>query len=416
MLRKYIALFILIIAPQAAFGADLQIKMSSDYQKGNISYHQYLVNRAYLIFAPDKLEQAYPGLEMERAVKSGTGIIVELKENWDILSNDEKNFFSQFIAARPALNYEHISPSGQFKVHYNLLRNHRIPNADNDLNGVPDYAEQVALALDKARALYVDTLGFLPPYPDNGDDGPEFDVYLKNLSTVYGMTYFPTNVYMEIENDFAEPIFYTKGVNGALVTAAHELHHAVQFSYIVRSQDFFFYEVTATFMEDMVFDEINDYYQYLPSFFRYTQTPFTTRDGFHEYGLCIFGHFLNEKYGRSIMTEIWDMYKNKIPILNVLDNILNNYGSSFNEALNDFHLWNYFTGTRADPERYYEEGAYYPEIERIKDVMVTKDTTVSISNNHLTSSYILFNGLIPDSYEVSAKTTDNALIDLWSNS
>ena len=72
--------------------------------------------------------QLYPGYETEQAIKSGTGIILELKENWDILSDTDRIFFSQFITARPVLDYSLISPSGYFKVHYNLLKIHRIPN------------------------------------------------------------------------------------------------------------------------------------------------------------------------------------------------------------------------------------------------------------------------------------------------
>lgn len=259
--------FFVFFISEITFSADFQAQISDDYLKGNISYHQYLVYQGYLIFAPEKIYDVYPGIKVENAIKSGTGIILELMENWDILTENEKSFFSQFIQQRPTgLDKSIISPSGYFKVYFttNTGNINKIPSADLNGNGIPDYAEETALALDKSRSLYVDTLGFLPPKSDNGIDGPEFDVYLKDLSMIYGQTFFPPNVYIEVDNDFNEDIYYTKGVNALKVTCAHELHHAVQFSYIIRSQDFYFYEATSTLVEDMVYDEINDYYQYLP--------------------------------------------------------------------------------------------------------------------------------------------------------
>ena len=407
--------FTLANISERIFCADLQTQILEDYQKGEISYHNYIVYRGYLIFAPEKLFEIYPGETVERAEKCGTGTIMELTLNWDILTEDEKSFFSQYIHSRPSLAYSLISPSGEFKIHYDLTGYNKVPSEDLNKNGIPDYAEMAALALDKARALYVDTLGFLPPYSDKGIEGPEFDVYLRNLSTIYGQTFFPPNIYIEIENDLEEDIFYTNGIEGLKVTCAHELHHAVQFSYIIRSQDFFFYETTAVLMEDMVYDEINDYYQYLPNFFGSTQIPFNTRDYFHEYGLSIWGHFLNKKYNRFIMREIWEEFKNNMPILDAIDETLKNHNSNFDDDLNEFYTWNYFTGSRADVVNYYDEGAEYPELEMIDIVPAIKDTIISISNKYLTPSYILLEGLIPTYYEINAKTSDNVNIDLWRN-
>ena len=407
--------FTLANISERIFCADLQTQILEDYQKGEISYHNYIVYRGYLIFAPEKLFEIYPGEKVEKVEKCGTGTIMELTLNWDILTKDEKSFFSQYIHARPSLEYSLISPSGFFKIHYDLTRYDKVPSEDLNENGIPDYVEEAALALEKSKSLYVDTLGFLPPYSDKGIEGPEFDIYLRNLSTIYGQTFFPPNIYIEIENDLEEDIFYTNGIEALKVTCAHELHHAVQFSYIIRSQDFFFYETTATLMEDMVFDEINDYYQYLPNFFGSTQTPFNTRDYFHEYGLSIWGHFLNKKYNRFIMREIWEEFKNNMPILDAIDETLKNHNSIFDDDLNEFYTWNYFTGSRADVVNYYDEGAEYPELEMIDIVVATKDTIISISNKYLTPSYILLEGLIPTYYEINAKTSDNVKIDLWRN-
>ena len=72
---------------------------------------------------------------------------------------------------RPALPREHLSPSGNFRIHYDLSGRNRVDPADGDANQVPDYIDTVAAALDRAWDLEVGQLGYQAPPVDGGGWG-----------------------------------------------------------------------------------------------------------------------------------------------------------------------------------------------------------------------------------------------------
>lgn len=73
---------------------------------------------------------------------------------------------------------------------------------------------------------------------------------------------------MRIDNSYYESSYYTRGINALKVTLAHEFGHAVQLlSYGLWDEDIWFYEMTSIWLEEAVFDDVNDYYAYIPRFF-----------------------------------------------------------------------------------------------------------------------------------------------------
>ncbi|MFC1558176.1 MXAN_6640 family putative metalloprotease [candidate division KSB1 bacterium] len=388
-------------------GSELSVQISEEYKAGNISYHQYLVHRGYMLFDQEKLQTIYPGIINQQAIKSGTGIIMELNNNWNILSSEEQSFFAKQLA-RPVLQNSIISPGEAFKVHFDTTGANSVPMQDIDNNGIPDYVEIAAASLDTSLYTYVNELGYRPPAPDG--DGI-IDVYLVNLGNIYGETVYLPDVYMRIENDFTESVFYTQGINALRVTCAHELHHAIQLRYTLQSSEFFFYEITSTYYEDYVFTYVNDYYQYLPSFFNNTDMPFNTYNGWFEYGNCLFGHFLEKKIGKDVLRKTWEqMAYSRTPIVS-LNNVLNSKGTDFNTELAEYAVWNYFTGSRADTTTYYNEGKNYPEIDDITDVPLGQDTTILLDIAQISSKYINFTNVGTDNYRISL--IDETGHDFW---
>ena len=72
------------------------------------------------------------------------------------------------------------------------------------------------------------------------------------------------------------------------VTAAHEFFHAVQFAYDI-GEDGWFMESTATWMEEHVYDAINDNLQYLAtSPLAQPLIPLDQTSGLRVYGAWIF--------------------------------------------------------------------------------------------------------------------------------
>ena len=64
-----------------------------------------------------------------------------------------------------------------------------------------------------------------------------------------------------LDNDYARQ-YGTAPIDALRVTAAHEFFHAIQFAYDV-GEDLWFMEGSATWVEDEVYDAINDNYQFL---------------------------------------------------------------------------------------------------------------------------------------------------------
>jgi hypothetical protein len=237
------------------------------------------------------------------------------------------------------------------------------------------YVDSVFSALARVVSIEIDSLHYLPPASDGTlGGGPEYDIYIEDLGSMYGET-FPdeaveeggrTSSSITIDNDFSfvRPVS-NRGMGGLRVTLAHEFHHALQIgNYGYWTQDAYFYEITSTWMEDVVYPEVNDYYNYLKATwgqFRNPERPFNYNDSYIPYSRAIWGHFIAKRYGADVMRETWEDIALARPHI-AADQALRTHGSDFAEAIAEWSLWNYYTGSRARPDKYYTDGADYPEM------------------------------------------------------
>lgn len=305
-----------------------------------------------------------------------------------IASGREKELLAA-VLARPQLPLSIVSPQGHFRIHY------ASSGADA---ATADFINETTLAFENAWRVEVEELGFNPPPGDYNTDGPEYDIFVHQCSD-YGATMPEFQVpetpqddytgWIELDNDFTHTP--TKGLDGMRVTAAHEFFHLVQFGYrcyhTTVNNSVYFYESSASWMEDVVYDNINDYFHYLDLFFKSPQQSFITTNGNHEYGLAIFFHMLSQKYGHSYMKAIWNEMKENEP-LNAMNTALLTLNSTFAAELGDFAVWNCFTGTRADTVHSYEEGRNYPTLKVNQDVIFNTQLTINGTLAPLASSYL----------------------------
>ena len=201
-------------------------------------------------------------------------------------------------------------------VHYVATTRHAPPMADSDSDGVPDWVEQTAQVMGNVWNREVAELGYRAPLPDRGttpagtgqDEGPDtrLDVYLGDIGKDGYYGYAATDrtnprtssAYLVLDDDFKD--FAGSATPGQLlrVTAAHEFFHIVQFAYD-QYEDGWFMESTATWMEERVYDSVNDNRQYLPASAmalpgRSLDYPLTTSTA---YGNWIFFEFLSRRLG-----------------------------------------------------------------------------------------------------------------------
>jgi subtilisin-like proprotein convertase family protein len=146
----------------------------------------------------------------------------------------------------------------------------------------------------------------------------------------------------------------------AKVTAAHEFKHATQIIYNNWNEPGWFLEMDATWMEDIAYTQVNDYYNYLPS----SQLIFPGRsfDRGQGYEDCIWMHYLSQKFGVYINRQIWERRKISSELIyNNFNNILAQYSYTFNKGYKEYFTWNYACGANISPLiKSYKEAANYP--------------------------------------------------------
>ncbi len=213
-------------------------------------------------------------------------------------------------------------------------------------NGIPDVAERWAAYFETSYRKIVEEYGYthpavdanrIPVYIANSDPG----TVLENLGgSTYALTQPGENVpYIVVNNDLSFVPPNGEGgsglvkIQGAMkITAAHELFHVFHFLYEpdawIPEEDDWWFEASATWMEDEVFDSVNDYVQYLaagawPAFVdqglpvRSTDPHYTVR----AYGAVIFAKYLSEHVGgRAAVFDVWQRIRGDgLRILPALD-------------------------------------------------------------------------------------------------
>ena len=96
-------------------------------------------------------------------------------------------------------------------------------------------------------------------------------------------------------------------------SVAHELNHASQFAYDYAEGDFI-YEASATWMEDKVFDSVNDYSFFIADFQQAPDTTlsFATYTDTYMYGGAVFFHYMADLYDAGGTTAVRDVWENSI--------------------------------------------------------------------------------------------------------
>jgi len=296
--------------------------------------------------------------------------------------------------------------SGKVRVHYDTSGTDAAAMLDEFFRPIPgtadEFADSVAAIANSAWTSEA-SLGYLSPPDDQGaGGGTEYDVYISNLGNLYGQTFTETaldtkpdggkwTTYLEVDNDF---VFVSPSTNRGLpalrVTLAHELHHAIQLGgYGLWLDHIYYYEITSTWIEDVLFTEVNDYYVYLSSSqsqFRMPEVEFNSNN-FIEYSRAIWNHFVAKRFGPDVVRRSWELISG-VPPLQAIDAALAEepYRSSFQDAFTEWALWNYFTGNRHQ-DAYYPEGSNYPLITEIQDAFQPPLDTLSNTLPPLATRY-----------------------------
>jgi hypothetical protein len=191
---------------------------------------------------------------------------------------------------------------------------------DTDGDGVPDYVERVLEIAEGVHEIENEKLGWREPLSDGtlgGGEG-ETDVYLAEIgprlfgyaapdrgqTDAGGRSSRHLYGYLVLDNDY-EPFEFPHTTQGRdlKVTIAHEYNHILQFGYDAY-EDPWFAESTAVWMEDQVYNGINDYLRYVRHWVKLWDTPLTA-NSLKEYGTAVWNEWLAHHYGPALIREAW---------------------------------------------------------------------------------------------------------------
>ena len=349
------------------------LAIESDFREGRLTLDEKVMLQIKAIKKPYELPQKYQLFDLATGKTVSRSVTMALKEiriQWEQLSLETQQAFNQAFA-RWSTEYTYDSPGGFFKLHYDTTGTHKVPAADDDASGVPDFVEKCAAYCDTTYDAHI-LMGFLEPPPDGGLGGDEkFDIYFENMG-YYGYAQ-PEGPGPEPWNDYYSYIVLNSDFLGfppnddpegdqygaAKVTVAHEFHHSTQFAYDI-NEGMWFMELDAVCLEDIIFDHSNDNYNYLHSFFDYPEKSLLENTS-HAYSCFIWGLFLAQKFDTSLLVAIWEGARYDDVFNTLSDTLSDRYGWTQDSAFAEFATWNYCTYHRDDGQ-HHEEGGNYPYV------------------------------------------------------
>jgi hypothetical protein len=370
--------------------------IESDLIQNKIDYQTALLEKFYFSFNNEKLNKRYLFKE-EIFIKCGTPLIQEYNLNKNILSayavNEIENLLNRpFLKTQDTKTF--ISPSGKFELTYNTTGTDAVPLSDLNGNSVSDYVEWIADYFDYSWTYTIDTLGQLAPKIGSG----RYQIGFENMF-YYGYTNNISDTLTRIvmHNNFSgfppntDPEGNQKGA--AKVTAIHEFKHAVQYTYNSWYDPGWFIEMDATWMEDIGYDYVNDYYNYLSS--SQITSPgrsFISGQGYED---CLWLHYISQKHGVNSNKQLWErrMTLRVENIFTAFNEILKIYSTNYETAIQEYFLWNLFTGTRNQglfPT--YKEASAYPSASLCMGQRVLPDSGAGCSISSSAANYLMFKG------------------------
>lgn len=214
-----------------------------------------------------------------------------------------RSYFGREAPSSPACN-------ALYCVHWTNNKRNR-PSSSAFLN-------QISTAVDRSYDVENGTLGWRQARSDGqlgarhgvGGEG-QVDVYVTNLGhSLYGYAANDPgqrgarrHAYLVLDQDYRG--FPTPPVQSMRVTVAHEYNHILQFGYDT-FEDLWLFESTATWMEEKVFPEIDDYLNYLPEMARRPQEPLTGRS-IKVYAEAVWNHWLSSRFGDDAVRRAWEV-------------------------------------------------------------------------------------------------------------
>ena len=278
----------------------------------------------------------------------------------------------------------HYPESGKFRFVYSTDGSDAVPSDDSNGSGIPDYVEWAAEAADESYRKQIEELGFRDPTIHQGlECGNRIGIWQEEVITVrfrnfnfYGQFHTTRPFEFLVHNNFENfpPNTDPDGnVRGALrATIAHEFKHVIQYATSCFAGDAFSWlEIDATMMEDIVYPEVNDYYNYIEDSYSVFNTPHRSvpADDINDtYGQVTWALFYAEHLGMHMWADTWSAIGEDphLPMAGAMTRSLwETSGYSKNEQFATLlarnHLWHALSGSRQILGYGFPDAAVYPD-------------------------------------------------------
>ncbi|MBD0290199.1 MAG: hypothetical protein ICV74_02990 [Thermoleophilia bacterium] len=361
--------------------------------EGRLSEAEYALERALSLVEPERARRLFGALA-EPGRHDGTPILRDLAARLPGLAPARRKE-AERILARPTDRRDAIHGYRTTATRHAcdprlciwwVTKTSDAPSlVDRNRNGLPDWVDRTRTAFTRVWRTEIGRFGYARPRSDvgsrnHGVDG-RLDVYIGDVGSIglygYCTTDDPLRAYRRsvssycvVDDDFSARQFSgaATGIAALRVTAAHEFFHAVQYAYDWL-EDLWLMEGTAAWIEDEVFDGVNDNRQYLrtsplsPRFFWYPLDYYNPDpaevDAGLKYGAWIFWRYLSERYGRGIVRGVWRRADARRGAPNeysakAVSSVLRIRGLDLGDVFADFGVANFL------PRASYSEGASYP--------------------------------------------------------
>jgi len=351
--------------------------------RGEITPGQAILHKVQFVKGAAALPKAFD--RGGDRIKCATGIMVEAAEALPTLDPATREALKGLLARPGTQTY---IDTQHFRVHYNTSGTAMIYGWPNTT-----YRDSVMTACERSWNFYhVQNEWQVPPTDGTAGGGSNLiDCYVIDVgSGIYGYTEAESNVpstpwpldrtaFFCVDHAY-DGFGYSDRTKPMQVTVAHEYHHVVQMGYTISNG--WFMENTATFMEDEVFDSINDNYGYLSY---YTSSPFkklATSNGGREYACFIWPTMISEKYYHDVVQQVYYCTGPGTNIYTCFDNVFGaSLGTDFRSVLAEWGVWNFYTWTRDDGNHYIEGAGYHSYL--AQDKMFT---TYPVVDQHPTTN------------------------------
>lgn len=319
------------------------------------------------IFEPESLPDAYrtDALPLLRCATP----IVQAAQTADLSDEDRARVDAWLSPELSALarRAAYTTPEGHFDLDFVVTGANAVPLDDVDpANGVPDYVERIGHYFEESWQREFDDLGFVAPDVSGG----RYRVLLRRIGA-YGYTALTDEgsagteitVHHTFLNFPANEDPEGNQWGAAKVTAAHELKHASQWANNGWTEPGLWIEIDATWTEDVVYDQVNDFYNYITFRSPITDPTRPLDDGGSgAYAEAIWQHWMSESWGIEAIVDFWER-RAAAPQEDVMTSyaaIIAQNDRPLVDAWADFAAWNYATGTSSIPGYGYEESLAFP--------------------------------------------------------